>query len=149
MEWPERKKEPRRRSCRPGLGSHQREIARMTSEVVGLMYADVQFFTCSLLSLPVPRFLVLPSPPRCFLPFSPRGARSPRTLRNTQARQKRSNEQHEVGKEEFFFVAVLLRRLKWKKGNGRIPAIPYPEKRPHSLRKAQNEIVKKVMKSGT
>lgn len=47
-------------------GSHRREIARMTSEVAGLMYADVRFFTLLRappplhLSATLPLFLVIP-----------------------------------------------------------------------------------------
>lgn len=39
-------KEKKRKDSRPGSGSHRRKIAKMTPEVAGLMYADVQFFTC-------------------------------------------------------------------------------------------------------
>lgn len=55
------------------------------------MYADVQFFTCPLPPFFPPLshdFSCLPRHLRCFLPFSPRGARSPRTLRNPWARKR-------------------------------------------------------------
>lgn len=49
--------------------SHRREIARMTPEVAGLMYADVEFFTCiaaplaAALSAVHPLFLAVPFVP--------------------------------------------------------------------------------------
>ena len=59
----ERKKT--RKGSRPGSGSHRREIARMTPEVAGIMYADVVLYVhlphlSATLSAILPLFLVIP-----------------------------------------------------------------------------------------